>query len=443
MTLAKQRDAQAEVPVMSRGQRTPGALVPSGVATMPIEPPHPREVRHRLLYTSAVTYKKSVVLAERYVWQARLAVERRDATLKKLERQAEAEKGETRLTYERQLVAAQQRYRSYLEQAHAKHRHAVHHARQAARQAEDVYKAVLQRVPGYGELQLQALALADARALTSSLVQGYRSALGPDGLGEIVEFLRAFDRVLDHARDRQMLVPVQFAEAVIKGLVQRQLRHLAASGGATPEARAEGDRIKQAASGRLAAIQDVLAEQGRDTTPPSIRTIYFAVQDWLAKAPGSPFDLALDRLKLDVEATSRREQRALEDQMKVAIQACAQAHEIRPAAEAYQAAQRILSSSEQAARNVLTSDLARVETALEREVQMAEAMVVGMDHSRSKRLAQARKDLVRARKMARRWDLVMDGLQEVGTWQRLKWRLFEGFDLEVFWSDVQARQGVR
>ncbi|MEB3328864.1 MAG: hypothetical protein VKQ33_06490 [Candidatus Sericytochromatia bacterium] len=410
---------------------------------MPIEPPHPREVRHRLLYTSAATYKKAVTLAERYGWQARMAAERRDATLKKLERQAEAEKGETRLTYERQVAAAQQRYRSFLEQAHAKHRHAVHHARQAARQAEDVYKAVLQRVPGYGELQLQALALADARALTTSLVQGYRSALGPDGLGEIVEFLRAFDRVLDHARDRQMVVPVQFAEAVIKGLVQRQLRHLAASAGATPAARAEGERIKQAASGRLSAIQEVLAEQGRDTTPPSIRTIYFAVQDWLSKAPGSPFDLALDRLKLDVEATSRREQRALEDQMKVAIQSCAQAPEIRPAAEAYQAAQRILSSSEQAARNVLTSDLARVETALERELQMAEAMVVGMDHSRSKRLAQARKDLVRARKMARRWDLVLEGLQEVGAWQRLKWRLFEGFDLELFWGEVQARQPHR
>jgi hypothetical protein len=440
MTLANQREMNAELQAKARPQRQAGALVPSGVATLPIEPPHPREVRHKLLYTSAATYKKAVQLAERYVWQARMAVERREATLKKLERQADAERGETQLTYERQVGTAQQRYRSFLEQAHAKHRHAVHHARQATRQAEDVYKAVLQQVPGYGELQLQALALADARALTASLVQGYRSALGPDGLGDIVEFLRAFDRVLDHARDRQMVVPVQFAEATIKGLLQRQLRHLAASGGATPEARAEGERIKQAASTRLNAIQEVLGEQGRDTTPPSIRTIYFAVQDWLGKAPGSPFDLALDRLKLDVEATSRREQRALEDQMKVAIQACAQVHEIRPAAEAYQAAQRILASSEQAARNVLTSDLARVEVALERELQMAEAMVVGMGHSRSKKLALARKDVVRARKMARRWSLVVEGLQEIGTWQRLKWRLFERFDVETFWDDVNARQ---
>jgi hypothetical protein len=420
-----------------------GALVPARVASMPIEPPHPKEVREKLEFSSAASYKKAVQLADRYYWQAQLAVDRREASVKKAERQAQVDTAETQHTYQRQLAAAQQRYRQFQEQAHAKHRAAVFQARQNARQAEDVYKELLTSVPGYGELQLRSLALADARSLTITLIQAYKGSLGPDGLGDLLGFLSAVDRMLDLARDRRMVTPLQFAEALIKGLVQRQVRHLASAGSKIADPKAEAERLKAAAGARLTAIKTFVTEQGGDATPPTIRTIYFSVHDWLAKTQGTPFDLAMDRLKLDVEATARREQRALEDQMKVAIQNCTRMHQIRPVAEAYQAAQRVLASSEQAARNVLHADLQRVEVALQRELQMAEAMVVGMDHTGAKRLAQAKKDLSNARKMVNRWFRVLEDLQEVGGWRKFCWRVMEGFEFESYWEDVRARQAAR
>ncbi|MEB3196046.1 MAG: hypothetical protein VKP62_02475 [Candidatus Sericytochromatia bacterium] len=443
MQSAKKREKQPEHALRGRPQRPESALLPAPISSITLEPPHPKEVRYKLQFVSAQSYKKAVTLADRYYWQAQMAVERREASLAKFDKQAQLDQAETQATYHRQVAAAQQRYRAFIEQAHARQRQALHQARQRARQAEDVYKAVLENVPGYGELQLKALALADARALTSSFIQSYRSSLGPDGLGDLFSFLRAFDRVLDHARDRQMVVPVQFAEAVLKGILQRQLRHLISNSGKEVDARSEGERLKQATQTRLSAISEFLSEDTRDATPPSIRAIFFAVGDWLAKSPGTPFDLALDRLKLDVEATARREQRSLEDQMKVAIQTCPQAQQIRPAAEAYQAAQRIMSSSEQAARNVLQSELVRIESALERELQMAEAMVLGMSQKQTTRIEQAKRDIAKAKKLVRRWHLEMTRMQEVGTFQRLRWRFLEGFHLEEFWDELQHRQGSR
>lgn len=443
MQTAKNHASQPMTPTKARSHAPQGALVPARVASMPIEPPHPKEVRDKLEFTSAATYKKAIQLADRYYWQAQLAVERRAASVRKAERQAQVDQAETQSTYQRQLNAAQVRYRQLVEQAHGKHRQAVFAARQHARQAEDVYKEVLQGVHGYGELQLRSLALADARALTSALIQAYKGALGPDGLGDLAAFLSAFDRVLDLARDRRMVVPVQFAESLIKALVQRQVRHLASGGAKAADPKAEAERLKQAAGQRLTAIKVFTTEVGGDATPPSIRTIYFSVHDWLAKAPGTPFELAMDRLKLDVEASTRREQRNLEDQMKVAVQACTRMNQIRPVAEAYQAAHRVLLSSEQAAKNVLHADLQRIEVALQRELQMAEAMVVGMDHTSAKRLAQAKKDLAGARKMVNRWFRVLEDLQEVGRWQKLVWRVMERFDYEGYWEDVRSKQMAR
>lgn len=443
MQTAKQTASQPTTPNRHRGPAPGNALVPARVTSMPIEPPHPREVRQKLEFSSAASYKKAIQLADRFYWQAILAVDRREASVRKAERQAQVDQAETQSSYQRQLTAAQKRYRELIEQAHAKHRQAVFSARQQARQAEEVYKTVLQGVPGYGELQLRSLALADARAMTAALIQAYKGALGPDGLGDMMSFLTAFDRVLDLARDRRMLVPVQFAESLIKALVQRQLRHLASGGARVTDAKGDAERLKQAAGARLLAIKDFVSEQGTDGTPPAIRTIYFSVHDWLAKTPGTPFDLAMDRLKLDVEATTRREHRNLEDQMKVAIQACTRMGQIRPVAEAFQAAQRVLISSEQAAKNVLHGELQRIEVALQREVQMAEAMVVGMDHTSAKRLAQAKKDLAYARKMVNRWFRVLEDLQEIGRWQKLCWRVMEGFDHEGYWDDVRTKQLAR
>ncbi len=443
MQSAKHHASQPMTPAKHRANAPQGALVPARVASMPIEPPHPKEVRDKLEFSSATSYKKAIQLADRYYWQALLAVDRREASVRKAERQAQVDQADTQSTYQRQLTAAQQRYRQLIEQAHAKHRQAIFTARQNARQAEEIYKEVLKGVAGFGELQLRSLALADARGLTTALIQSYKGALGPDGLGDLTSFLNAFDRVLDLARDRRMIVPVQFGESLIKALVQRQVRHLASGSAKVADAKGDAERLKQAAGARLTAIKVFISEVGGDATPPTIRTIYFSVHDWLAKTSGTPFDLAMDRLKLDVEATTRREQRNLEDQMKVAIQACTRMNQIRPVAETYQAAQRMLLSSEQAAKNVLHADLQRIEVALQRELQMAEAMVVGMDHTSAKRLAQAKRDLSGARKMVNRWFRVMETLQEVGRWQKFCWRMMEGFDYEAFWDDVRAKQMAR
>lgn len=443
MQSAKRQENQPNRNTRSQANTSVNALVPARVASMPIEPPHPKEVRDKLEFKSAASYKKALQLADRYYWQAQLAIDRRLASVKKAERQSQIDQTDTASSYERQVNAAHQRYRQLVEQSHAKHRQTLFISRQNARQAEDVYKEVLKGVAGYGELALHSLALADARALSTTLIQAYKGSLGPDGLGNIATFLSAVDRAIDHARDRKMVVPMQFAESLIKAIAQRQIRHLAATGSKEgQDPKTEAERIKQAAGARLTAIKGLTHEQ-TDQTPPCIRTIYFSVHDWLTKAPGTPFDLALDRLKLDVEATTRREQRALEDQMKVAIQACKRMHEIRPVAEAFQAAQRVLMSSEQAAKNVLHGELTRIDGALERELQMAEAMVVGMDHTSAKRLQQCKKDLAGSRKMVNRWFRVLEDLQEVGRWQKLVWRVMEGFDYEAYWEDIRSKQAAR
>jgi hypothetical protein len=413
------------------------ALVPSRVSAMPIEPPHPREVEDKLEFRSAAQYKKAVSLAERYLWQAKLAVDRRKASVKKNERQAQVDHEETAGNYQRQVFAAQARYKQYLDQCHAKHRQAIFQARVAAAQAEEVYKRALDSVPGYGRLQLALMALNDSRAVTQSLVAAYKSSLGPDGMGHLGNFLTALDKVVDFARDRRAVTPMQFAESLLKAVVQRQVRHYAADKHAD---KAELEKVKQAAGARLLMIQGFLGEGHLDATPAPVRTAYFGVHEWLGKATGTPFELALDRLKRDIDGVSRREEQNLTKQIEIAVQQSNQLHLLRPVAEAYDRAQRVLLSSEQAAKNVLHQEVARIEQQLEKELQLADAMVVGMDHTAARRLAEAKRALVGARKMVGRWSRVLNELEEVGRWQKLVWRLTENFDHESFWLDLRAKQ---
>ncbi|MDB5099674.1 MAG: hypothetical protein JWM80_4095 [Cyanobacteria bacterium RYN_339] len=424
-------------------QRPPArgsALVPARVSAMPIEPPHPREVEDKLEFRTAAQYKKAVMLAERYVWQARLAVDRRKASVKKNERQAQVDHEETAGNYARQVFHAQARYKSYMEQCHAKHRQAIYQARVGAGQAEDVYKRALESVPGYGRLQLALMALNDSRAVTQSLVAAYKTALGPDGMGDLHLFLTSLDKVADFARDRRAVVPMQFAESLLKAVVQRQVRHMGADKHAD---KAELEKLKQAAGARLLMIQGFLAEGHPDATPAPVRTAYFAVHEWLGKATGTPFELALDRLKRDIDGVTRREEQNLSKQIEIAVQQSNQLSMLRPVAEAYDRAQRMLLSSEQAAKNVLHQEIARIEQQLEKELQLADAMVVGMDHTAARRLAESKRALMGARKMVGRWSRVLNELEEVGRWQKLVWRVTENFDHESFWLDTRAKLSNR
>jgi hypothetical protein len=424
-------------------QRPPArgsALVPARVAAMPIEPPHPREVQDKLEFRTAASYKKAVMLAERYLWQAKLAVERRKASVTKNERQAQLDHEETANNYQRQVFAAQARYKQYSEQCHAKHRQAIYQARVAAAQAEEVYKRALESVPGYGRLQLALMALNDSRAVTQALVAAYKSSLGPDGMGNLMNFLTALDKVVDFARDRRAVTPMQFAESLLKAVVQRQVRHFAAD---KHTDKVELEKLKQAAGARLLMVQGFLAEGHADNTPAPVRTAYFGVHEWLGKATGTPFELALDRLKRDVDGTARREELNLTKQIEIAVQQSNQLHLLRPVAEAYDRAQRVLISSEQAAKNVLHQEIARIEQQLEKELQMADAMVVGMDHTAARRLAEAKRAFSNARKMVGRWRRVLDELEEIGRWQKLVWRLTENFDHEGFWLDLRAKAANR
>jgi hypothetical protein len=432
MQTAKAQD-NASIPARMAAPRSVGSNLPARVASMPIEPPHPREVEDKLQFRTAAQYKKAVMLAERYLWQARLAIDRRAGTVKKAERQAKQDHEETGGNFQRQLAQAQSRYKSYIEQCHGKHRQAIYQARVSASQAEDIYKTALASVPGYGQLRLRAMALNDSRAVTLSLVSSYKAALGPDGLGNMHIFLAGLDKTIDLARDRSSVVPMQFAESLLKAVVQRQLRNVAAD-------KEEVERLKVAGGGRLMLIQSFLAEQTLDTTPASVRTAYFAVHEWLGKASGTPFDLALDRLKRDVESLIRKEQSHLEHQIETALQHSDNLHLLRPVAESYDRAQRVLISSEQAAKNVLHQEISRIEVQLEKEIQLADAMVIGMDHTAARRLAEAKRAYNGARKMAGRWQRVLEELQEIGAWQRFIWRLTENFDLDCFWLDLRAKQ---
>lgn len=410
--------------------------LPARVASMPIEPPHPREVEDKLQFRSAVQYKRAVQLAERYLWQARLAVDRRVASVRKAERQAQLDHEETAGNYVRQVEQAKARYKSLLDQCHHKHRQTVYQARLAASQAEEAYKTALAKIPGYGGLQLKMMALNDSRAVMLSLVTAYKSALGPDGLGNLPTFLAGLDKSIDLARDRRAVVPMQFAESLLKAVVQRQARQIAAD-------KTEVEKLKQAGAARLLAVQSFLAEQHVDSTPAAIRTAYFQVHEWLGKATGTPFDLALDRLRRDVEALVRKEATHLEKQIEAAIHHSDQLHLLQPIAEAYDRAQRVLVSSEQAAKNVLHQEIARVEQQLEREIQLADAMVVGMDHTAARRLSEAKRAVQNAKKLVGNWKRVLSELEEVTGWQKFFWRLKENFDHEAFWMDVRTKQMSR
>ena len=63
MQSAKRNDNQPQQPARNAraAQAQPiNALVPARVASMPIEPPHPKEVRDKLEFTSAASYKMAV-----------------------------------------------------------------------------------------------------------------------------------------------------------------------------------------------------------------------------------------------------------------------------------------------------------------------------------------------------------------------------------------------
>lgn len=423
-------------PRRPRPQAQAGAVVVSRVSSMPIEPPHPDEVAERLQFRTAAQYQKAVALAERYYVQAKLAVERRAASIKKAERQAQVDHEETVTNYQRQVVQAKLRHRQVLEQVHGKHRQTMYEARVTANRTEEAYKETLKRLPGYGELVLKTLAFSDARNVTLALVQAYRGVLGPDALGDMNAFLWSMDKMIDLARDRVSVVPLQFADALIKAVLHRQVRRFAHD-------KAEVDRLKQLAGARVTIIQSFLAENRKDQTPPEIREVYLAVHDWLSKAAGTPFDLALDRLKLDVEATCRREQRQLADLIETAAHQNNRLPEIKPVAEAFQASQRVLRSTENAAKNVVATEMARIQAQFDKEMQMADAMVIGMDHTAAKRLAEVKRMYGEARRMVGRWGKVLDELEEVGGLQKLLWRLTEGFDYQAFWDEFRLKQRTR
>lgn len=437
----KQTARLNDEPLKARAQRPPtsaphGALVPSRVSAIPIEPPHPDEVADKLEFRNAAQYKRAIALAERYYLQARFAIDRRAASVKKAERQAQVDHEETASNYQRQLFQARLRYRQLLEQVHAKHRQAVFQARTAANRSEEVFKEVLKTLPGYGEHQLKLMALHDGRAVTHALVQAYKSALGPDAMGDMSAFLYALDKMIDVARDRKALMPLQFADALVKAVLHRQVRRAGKD-------KDEVDRLRQAAGVRLTAIQGFFHEQKVDATPTEIREVYLAVHDWLAKAAGTPFDLALDRLKLDVDSTVRKEQKRLTEALEIAAPQMNRLHEFQPVFEAHRQAQRVLIATEQAAKNVLNNELARIQAQFDKDVQLADAMVIGMDHTAAQRLAEAKRMLGEAKKMVGRWGRELEHLQELPGWQKLVWRLTEGFDHEEYWVDFRAKLQAR
>lgn len=412
-----------------------GALVPSRLASMPIEPPHPKEVADKLAFRTAAEYQRAVQCAERYWTQARMAVERRTASIAKAERQAKVDHEETARNYERQVATARQRHQSFVEQVHAKARGAVHSARIAATQAEGVYVAALSAIPGFGPLQLEAMAFHDARNVALALVNAYKAALGPDGLGPLSVFLFGLDRFIDMARDRRAQMPLQFAELLVKAVVQRQVRHYAADA-------EEVARLKRMGGSRLVAIQAALGDLNEEGTPTVVVSSYRNVREWLAQAKGSPFDLALDRLKLDVETAVRRELARLQPQLELAKSEAHGLSAIRTVVEAHQRAQRQLFSTEAAARGLLNEELARIDAQLERDMQLADAMVIGMDHTAAQRLAEAKRMQAEAKKMVKRWARVIGDLQDLSGWQRFRWRVIEGFDLDAFWNEAHARMAA-
>ncbi|HEY9721446.1 MAG TPA: hypothetical protein V6D47_05505 [Oscillatoriaceae cyanobacterium] len=430
MQTAKVSEAQSK-----QRKRAPmgGALVPSGLASVPIEPPYPKEVAEKLEFRTAAQYRKAIALAERYSTQAKLAVDRRAASIKKAERQAQVDHEETASNYRRQVTQARTRHRALLEQVHGKHRQALFQARSSASRTEEVYREVLRGLPGYGELVLRSLALQDARVVTHSLVSAYKGALGPDAMGDMNVFLYGIDRTLDLARDRGAIAPVRFADALVKAVLHRQIRR------AGPD-KEEIERLKQITGTRVQLMQSYLAEMREDAVPDVVRDVYQAVHDWLAQAAGTPFDVALDRLKLDVDATVRKEQKQLEGQIQLAAHQCNKLAQVRPVFDAYQEAQRVLISSEHAARGVLNGEVGRINAQLDKEIQLADAMVIGMDHTAAKRLTEAKRQHGEARKLVGLWRRELEDLEEVGGWQRFVWKMTEGFDYQAFWEHFHARR---
>jgi hypothetical protein len=417
-----------------RKQAMTQALVPSGIQALPIEPPDPSEVADRLTFKNAVSYQAAIALAQGYRRQARLAVERRMASIRKGERLTHAESQETQLTHDRQMAQAHLRYKALIEQAHGKHRQILHQARLRAYRAEEQYKKALSFFPEYGACELKRLALQDAHLVFMSIQEAYQGVLGPDGLGELGEFLARLDKSIDLARERRAIAPLQFIETLITGVLHRQVLKLGRDQQAV-------ERLKQVAGTRLLVLQGLLAQTPEDTTPEEARAIYQSVRAWLAQAAGTPFGLALERIKRDMAAFIRQEQEVLETAGQSAARRCENLQQLGPALEAYAEARRLLHGTEQAARSALQHELAKIDARLEKERHLIEALVIGLDHTAAKRLEEARRSHQTARKLVTRWGKELRRLEALTGFQKFMFKQFEGFDAERFWKNFHLRDG--
>src|SRR5687767_9069015 len=104
-------DLPEPLPHEPRHSPTPGREA-GRLAPLHVEPPHPDELIDKLVYRTASDYKKAVLLAEHYAWQAHLVIERRAGLVQKCEMLAERDRGEASRNSHHQLAQAQARYKA-------------------------------------------------------------------------------------------------------------------------------------------------------------------------------------------------------------------------------------------------------------------------------------------------------------------------------------------
>lgn len=400
--------------------------------------PGPSQLARELEFSSAATYRRAVDLAFMHLEQTRRVLAHRQSQLERASARAEKEQAETTRTYTRQLHTIESRYAAWVREAHARHAGARAEAARPRLEAEAALAEACAAAGPWGALRLEARRLDEARALARELGHLAKRTLGLGGLGD----WRAFSSgVRLHAREAEARRSPETA-ALLDALLQAVMRtHAVQARAKGPDhARALVAEMKALNAPELAALWRLREADAYFTA--GLGRVFAEVTRWLRGAEPGAAEAALDRLRLDVEMLARQSARSLKAALALTPPAEPEAAAaVSSALQALAEAERLESGLAQAAAAALQHDLSYLDGEREKGSRLADALVVGMDHTAGRALADARSRLQHARDLETAWLREIQALEQAPSgWERFAWRAWRGLDLDAFWEG--RRQGL-
>lgn len=414
------------------------APVPSRAEQLAPEPPSPSQLAAELEYAGPDAYRHAVETALQQLQRARRALAQRHAQLAKAEARAEQEQAETAETYARQLRTIQARYASWVLEAHARHEATRRQAAGPRLAAEAALAAACAAAGAHGELRLEARRLGEARAVARGLGQLAKRTLGLGGLGDWRALARGLAPFVHDALERRDPETAAMVDALLQAVLRTHAIQARAQG--PEQARALVAEMKALTAPMLASLWR--AQASAPYQPAPLGQVFGDVARWLRGAEPGAAEAALDRLRLDVEMVARQSERSLKAALALTPAEPEAAGAISRAEAALSEAERLEQGLAQAASAALGHDLSYLEREREKGARLADALVVGMDQTAGRALAEARAQLGRTRALEQAWLDELRGLEQApSAWERFAWRTWHGLDLGGFWVRQRGALG--